>query len=182
MLQAEKLELVQALMAGREALGESLAGLDEPLARRKPTRGGWSILECLEHVAVSEWHLLAQVKNATPSDSGQPVENPLRESRILDRGKDRSRPVACPDPALPTGRFTTIPQALADFDSVRAQTIRGIMEFEADPRRFTAAHPVIPGPVNLVEIWLTMAVHPARHALQIHEIRNTLAYEPEDCR
>ena len=33
MLQAEKLELVQALMAGREALGESLAGLDEPLAR-----------------------------------------------------------------------------------------------------------------------------------------------------
>ncbi len=177
MLEVERREILAALKAGRAALGESLAGVDEPFARRKPTRGGWSILECVEHVAVSEWHLLAQVNHATPVD--EPIENRLRESRILERGKDRSRPIVCPDRAQPARRFVTIDQALADFDAVRATTLRGVMKFEGDPRRFAAVHPVIPGPVNLIEIWLTMAVHPARHALQIREIRDLLAHEPE---
>lgn len=176
MLQTEKLEILHALNAGRAALAEVLSGVDDSLAHRKPPTGGWSILECVEHVALSERALLAQVNHATPVE--QPLENPLRESRILERGKDRSRPVVCPAPALPTGRFRSIDEALADFDRVRATTIRGLMEFAGDPRRLTAAHPVIPGPVNLVEIWLTMAVHPARHALQIREIRATLTPEP----
>jgi DinB superfamily len=173
MLSTEKLEIAHALQAGRTALGEALAGVDPPLARRKPARGGWSILECVEHVAVSEWHLLAQVRHATPI--AQPLENPLRESRILERGVDRSRPVVCPEPGLPANRFATVQDALADFDAVRAQTLRNVEEFSGDPRSFLTEHPVIPGPVNLVEMWLTMAVHPARHALQIHEIRDTLA-------
>jgi hypothetical protein len=64
-----------------------------------------------------------------------------------------------------------VDKALADFDATRAETVRFVEKFEDDPRRWLTDHPVIPGPVNLVEILLTMAVHPARHAKQIAEIR-----------
>ncbi len=169
MLKTEKQEILRALQVGRDALGEALAGVDEEQARRRPPGGGWSILGCAEHVAISERYLLSRLTSATRTD--QALENRVREERIPVRGLDRSWPVASPEGGWPTGRFASVDEALADFDATRAETVRFVETFEDDPRRWLTDHPVIPGPVNLVEILLTMAVHPARHAKQIAEIR-----------
>jgi uncharacterized damage-inducible protein DinB len=92
MLETEKQEILRALQVGRDALGEALAGVDEEQAQRSPPGGGWSILGCAEHVAISERYLLSRLTSATRSD--QALENRVREERIPVRGLDRSWPVA----------------------------------------------------------------------------------------
>lgn len=172
MLETDKEEIRSALKAGRAALGGALAGVDADLASRKPGLNQWSILECVEHVAISERYLHSRLTCATRVD--QALENRTREERILERGADRSRRVESPERGWPTGRFENVTQALDDFDATRKETLQFVEEFKDDPRCWVTDHPVIPGPVNLVEILLTMAVHPARHAQQIGEIRNRL--------
>lgn len=173
MQEKEKQEMLRALRAGRDALDEALAGVGDDLALRKPADGGWSILECAEHVAISERYLLSRLTGATRAEAA--LENRVREARIPERGLDRSRRVECPEGGLPVGRFGNLREAIGDFDAARAETVRFVEEFEDDPRYWVTDHPVIPGPVNVVEILLTMAVHPARHAKQIAEIREKLA-------
>lgn len=174
MLETEKQEILGALKEGRDALGAAVAGVDDELARREPAGGGWTILGCAEHVAISERYLLSRLTAATRVEQAQ--ENRVREARIPERGLDRSWPVASPEGGWPTGRFASVREALADFDATRAETVGFVEGFEDDPRCWVTDHPVIPGPVNLVEILLTMAVHPARHAQQILEIRERMAH------
>ncbi len=42
MLDAEKRDTLAALNRGRETLGQALAGVEEDLAGRIPSKGGWS--------------------------------------------------------------------------------------------------------------------------------------------
>lgn len=173
MLETEKQEILRALRGGRDALGTALAGVGEDLAVRRSVAGGWSILECVEHVDISERYLQTRLRSATRLE--QPLDHRVRESKMLERGVDRSRPVVCPEGGLPRGQFGTVSAALANFDEARAETVKFVQDFDDDPRCWVTDHPVIPGPVNLIEILLTMAVHPARHAKQTWEIRAKMA-------
>src|SRR5690349_15512091 len=113
MRETEKQEILHALKTGRDALREALAGVDEQLAIRKPEPGGWSILECVEHLAVSEGFLLSRLRCASQSDHSH--ENRPREAIIRDRGSDRTRPVQSPEVGQPRNRFASLGEALASF-------------------------------------------------------------------
>jgi hypothetical protein len=165
--------IVQALREGRATLGRALKGVDGDAEHRRPANGGWTIAECVEHVAVSERYLLGRLRAAQPAERS--LDNRVREAAILARGMDRTRPVVCPADGLPTGRFGSARSALEDFDATRTETEAFVERFDGDPRNWVTDHPVIPGPVNVVEILLTMAVHPARHAKQIEEVRSELS-------
>ncbi len=168
---------MQHLKSGRDALGDALAGVDDGLASRKPSPDRWSILECVEHLAVAERFLLSRMTTASRSDRSH--ENRARETMILDRGADRARPLEAPEAGKPTGRFPSLSDALSAFDSVRAQTIKYVESFTDDPRFWLTDHPLIPDPVNCYEMLLILSVHPARHAKQILEIRSALASSEE---
>lgn len=172
MLETERQELLRSLNAGCETLRESLAGVDDDLAKRKPASGGWSILECVEHVAVSEKFLLSRLTNA--SSSGQSLENRARENWLAERAADRSRPIESPEVARPAGRFGSLSEALGDFDLARAETVRFVAGFADELRSRIIDHPMIPGPVNCMEILHLAIAHPVRHAKQIAEIRACL--------
>ena len=167
MEESDKQEILRELKRGPEALRDALAAVDERVAARKPTREGWSILDCVEHLAVSEQFLLSRLIQARRSDRSH--ENRSRETVILDRGLDRSRPVQSPEVGLPTGRFESLREAISSFDSARDRTIQFVEAFSDDFRCWLTDHPLIPGPVNCYEILLMIAIHPIRHAKQIAE-------------
>lgn len=169
----EKDAILKTLRDGRAALAEALDGVDAAAEQWRPADGGWTIAECAEHVAVSEQYFLTRLRVAKAA--GQSLENRAREAKILARGTDRTRPVACPEGGLPRRRYASAQQALAAFDAARAETEAFVEAFEGDPRGWATDHPVIPGPVNVVEILLSMALHPARHARQIAEVRAEMA-------
>lgn len=177
MAEPEKQAILQELVTGRVALHDSLKGVDEALAVRKPSSGRWSILECVEHLVAAEQYLLSRVTKASRSDSS--TENRVREARILARGTDRARRVEAPEMARPSGRFQSLNEALSSFDAARDETIRFVQGFNDDFRFWLTDHPIIPGPVNCYEMLLMMSIHPLRHAKQIAEIRSALA-SPRD--
>jgi hypothetical protein len=173
MVESERQEILQDLKKGRDALRDALAGVDEHLAIRKPSPDRWSILECVEHLAVSEQFLLSRLTQASRSESSHGSRT--RETMIVDRGLDRTRRVESPEVGRPSGRFQSLDEALSFFDSRRTETTQFVEGFSDELRSWLTDHPLIPGPVNCYEILLMISVHPVRHAEQIAEIRKALA-------
>jgi len=172
MLEPEKQEILTRLEEGRKVLSEALAGVDEPMAVWKQAPASWSILECVEHVVVSEEFLLTRLMAARASAPALP--NATRESRILEKGMDRTTRVESPAVGRPCGRYLHLQDAFASFSAVRARTMDWVARQEGDPRSWLTNHPLIPGPVNCYEMLLIVSVHPRRHAEQIKEIRISL--------
>ncbi len=172
MNEAEKIEVLRALQSGRDALGAAVAGVDDAVAALKPVSGGWSILDCVEHTVESERYLLTRLHAAKLS--AQPFEKSRREAKIAALAADRTRRIEAPMPAHPRGRFKTLGDALGAFDATRAEVIRWVENCADDPRCVLTDHPLIEGPVTCSETLIMIAAHPARHARQIVEIRESL--------
>lgn len=173
MEQVEKIEMLRQLQAGRDALGEALAGVDEATAAHKPSRESWSILDCVEHMVQSERYLLTRLHAAEHTD--QPFEKSRREGKIAMLAADRSRRIETPEQAHPKGRFATLSEAVAAFDETRSEVEQWVKSCTGDPRRMVTDHPMIVGPVTCAETLIMIAAHPARHAKQIKEIRQAVA-------
>ena len=171
MVENEKSLMIEGLDNGRVALLSAIRTVSDNLATRRPAVDKWSILECVEHVAVAEEYLLAQILAAT--HYGTPVINKQREAAIQVRGLDRTRRIESPDVAKPTGRFATLESAAEHFLSCRTNTIEFLESCNDDLRAMLTDHPTI-GRVNCYEMLLLMALHPQRHANQIGEIRAAL--------
>src|SRR5262245_9947229 len=100
----ERFDLLNDLKSGESAIANALVGVTEEMARRKPGPEKWSILECMEHLAVAEMHMLAKTREAVMVS--EPKINTMREKAIRERGADRTRRVESPEVARPSGRFT----------------------------------------------------------------------------
>jgi hypothetical protein len=169
MLEPEKQGILTQLDEGRKALFEAPAGVDEQMAVWKQTPATWSILECVEHVAVSEEFLLSRLVAARASVPALP--NPARESMILQSGMDRTKRVESPAVGRPHGRYLHLQEAFAGFSAVRARTIDWVGGLEGDLRSLLTDHPLVPGLFNCYEMLLIVSAHPRRHAERIKAIR-----------
>jgi uncharacterized damage-inducible protein DinB len=173
---SEKQSLLESLNNGRDALETALAGVDDALASRKPpsrdpSNQAWSILDCVEHMVLSEQYLLSRLRIAQLSTD---PPHPSREAKIAARAADRARPIEAPSMSQPSGRYPGLHEALAAFDAVRAEILEYVNNLTEDPRSLITDHPLFPGPVTCYETLLMIAAHPARHAKQILEIRQAL--------
>jgi uncharacterized damage-inducible protein DinB len=172
MTEHERQKILVSLEKGSATLHDTLQGLTDELAARVPGLGKWSILQCVEHVAVSEGYLLSQILASQHADS--PMINEQREALISARGADRTRRIESPEEARPAERFSTLSQAVQHFLASRERTIQFVKANEEDLRSMITSHPLF-GSVNCCEVLLLMAVHPARHATQIEEIKTAKA-------
>jgi uncharacterized damage-inducible protein DinB len=168
MTEQESQAALTSLEKGSAELCASLEGVTEELAVRLPGAGRWSILQCVEHVATVEDFLFSLIQGAQRADA-QAV-NTQREALILARGADRTNKRESPAAALPQGRFATLQEALETFQTRRARTVEFVLTNKEDLRAQVAVHPLM-GQVNCYEILLLAAMHPARHARQIEEIK-----------
>jgi hypothetical protein len=164
----EKQKILAELHTGRSTLIAVLAGMTEDQATRIPSPGSWSVLQCVEHLAVAENNLLSRITAAQQSSSS--TLNPRREALLVTRGLDRTRKLQAPEAAVPTGRFPTLSAALQQFLHGRARTILFVEQCTDDLRCRQTSHPLI-GDINCHELLLLIAVHPLRHIQQIEEIK-----------
>ena len=168
-------EQILRLMAESDAaLVAAVAGVSDEGARRRPEPQRWSVLECVEHVILVEDGVFASI--SARSTPGAPSVEPRREGQILRGMTKREHKVAAPEHAEPTGRYSSLAEALQEFRQRRARTVAYVEQYQDDPRNRTTLHPVL-GPVNCQEMFLVLALHPARHALQIKEARKSLGLE-----
>lgn len=167
----ERQQILALLQQGRAALLKSLEGVSDEEATRIPADGKWSILGCVEHLAVSEDYLFSQIMTATPS--AEPLTNELRETRMLERGTDRSRHVESPEEGHPKGRFPSLEAAVAHFLDSRRRTMEFVEGCQEDLRSKVTWHPIL-GDANNHEMLLSVGVHCLRHVKQIEETKSAL--------
>ena len=175
--ETEKQEILRILQEGSDTLAEALAGVDDALARSKPAPDCWSILECVEHLALTEAGLLSRLRAAQACDESH--EDRAREAKFHSLALNRARRIEAPEIVRPSTCSATLARTVENFHAVRAETVSFIEEFPGELRRALTTHPLITKPVNCYEMLLLMALHPHRHALQIVEIRDAMRRRPQ---
>jgi uncharacterized damage-inducible protein DinB len=169
---ADKIEIERVLEDGMNALADSLTGVDEETACLRPLGGSWSIVDCVEHIALTEAALLTRLEKAQPAETSQ--ADAAREARFRDLAMNRGRRIDAPELVRPASQSTTLTQARDAVQAARTQTSAFVRDFPGDLRSWLTQHPLITRPVNCYEMLLLIALHPKRHALQITEIREQL--------
>jgi hypothetical protein len=168
----ERQQILALLEQSRAALLVAVNGVTGETARRVPAPGRWSILGCVEHVAISEDYFISQIAKATLSET--PLINLEREAKMLARGADRSRRMESPPEGHPTGAYPTLADALEHFQESRARTMEFVRSNQEDLRSKVTWHPILKQ-ANCHEMLLGMGLHVLRHAKQIEEIKGELA-------
>jgi hypothetical protein len=156
-------QLLRLLTASRKKLLESAEGLTDEQAKLRPADDRWSILECVEHVGLVEDGMFATVTTKLA-----PPETPIdraREQKIISSVTDRSRKFGAPEFVKPAGKFTTLAEAI-DY----------VEKTDQDLRALAGPHPAL-GQATGQELMIVLALHPARHALQILEAREALGLD-----
>ena len=167
-------QLLRLLTASRKKLLESAEGLTDEQARLRPAEDRWSILECVEHVGLVEDGMFATVTTKLG-----PPETPIdraREQKIISSVTDRSQKFGAPEFVKPAGKFATLAEALEHFQRSRARTIDYVEKCDQDLRALVGPHPAL-GKATGQELMIVLALHPARHAVQILEAREALGLD-----
>ena len=174
----ERATALALLARSRTAVLTAVDGLTDRQARWKPA-DRWSILEYIEHLAVSEDGLVALVKRSleSPAHAETAEERSTREQKIratpMPRGVNRA-----PDHFQPAARFESLNDAMAALLAARERTIAYAESTTDDLRRHFAPHPVL-GEMDGYQWLCGNARHAETHAAHVMEIRG-MADFPRD--
>jgi len=172
MTEGERAVWLERLKSGRDAFVQAVCGLSESQARFKTCADRWSIEEIVEHVAITERHLLASI-----SQNYELVETAENEvsSAALNKGRDRkASPLAAPERLYPAAEFGGLAGALEHFFASREATIQFVQGCEADLRLRMTNHPL--GRMHGRDVLKIVIGHPARHLEQIAEVKAAAGY------
>jgi hypothetical protein len=161
----EKRQLIESLESSREEFLAALAGHSLESQSQRPSPESWSMLECAEHVILVENALRKRLAEAPRSGDG--ARRAEVEQRIRTAGPDRTSRRLSPAPVKPTGRFSALAEAAAQFNEARDLTVE-LVNSTGDLVLVSGSHPFF-GPINGFEMVLFMCAHSLRHAQQIRE-------------
>ena len=162
------MRLAAILEAGRDDFLDAIGGISPTEALRKPDPGGWSVVECIEHVVIVEERYLRRIEMGTavaPKPDGE------KEARLFTIVRSRLTKVEAAEATRPRARFGSLADAVAAFAAVRDRSGRLAEKQGHDLYSIGTTHPYF-GEVNGVEIVQLMDGHARRHADQIREIRD----------
>jgi hypothetical protein len=168
----ERQKALELLIRSRQALLDAVDGVTEQQAHWKPAPERWSILEYVEHLAVSDDALVALVGRSlqSPAQRETTDERRAREQKIretpMPRGVNRA-----PATLQPSARFGSLADALAAFQKARDRTMEFTRDTQEDLRSHFAPHTVL-GPLDGYQWLVGNARHAESHAGHIREIRN----------
>ncbi len=169
MTDSEREFVLTQLHQGSDSLRRAIAGLSETQLNFKPPSGRWSIADCVEHIALTEDAMFARVTTGSPNPNGVSME-PEKFERFVAAVVGRSRKVVAPDAFHPSGHFGSAAEACRHFLEGRERAIAYARDCPADLRHLFALHPLL-GEIDCYRCLLLLALHPARHAAQIEEIK-----------
>ncbi len=165
-------ETALALLArSRTAVLKAVDGVTEDQARWKPGPERWSILEYVEHLAVSDDALVALVKRSleAPAHIESDDERKTREQKIRETPIPRGVNHA-PSNLRPVARFDSLAEAVAAFLAARERTVEFAQSTTDDLRSHFTAHPVL-GQMDGFQWLCGNARHAETHAAHVTEIR-----------
>ena len=171
----ERQKAIAELERSRDLVLAAIDGVSEANAGKKPAADRWSVLECTEHLALTERGIFAMMQGTlkTPAAS--------EEDRAKTRGKaamlakfmpDRSRRASAPVEVAPKGMFKTLAEARAALIAARKDTIDFVAKTELPLHSHVTKHFAF-GELDAYQWFALMAYHMERHTKQIDEVKAT---------
>jgi hypothetical protein len=174
MTSSEREFLLKNLEEGRDVFLRSFAGLSEVQLHFKPQPDRWSIADCIEHIVLAEDAMYAKATQGAANPNGDSLD-PEKDERFTAAVVARRRRVDAPEPMRPASRFASADAARQKFLEHRERAIGYARECSEDVRHLFAMHPLL-GEIDCYRFLLLLALHPARHAAQIEEIKSDPAF------
>jgi hypothetical protein len=152
-------------------LVSELDGLSPAQLKFRPTAESWSIMDCVEHLAVAEPQYWQQVLDSMkqPPSTTKPEAT---DAGVLWYGIDRTNRARTGEARVPTGRWDDVKQSLGEFRKLRATMLAYARTTQDDPR----ARILIGGNMDVYQWMLMISTHSQRHILQIREIKANPSY------
>lgn len=167
---SERAMAVKELTKTYKHLNKSLKGLSEAQLNYKIDQNSWSIAECTEHIALSEYGIFAMLEGLLkePADPTKRSEVSLSDEAVLKIIIDRSNKVKAQESLVPKDKYGSQKAALEAFKSKRKDNIKFIKDTQDDFRNRYAKLPF--GTIDAYQVVLFLSGHTERHVLQIEEI------------
>jgi hypothetical protein len=167
----ERTLLLEKLQASRERVRDLLNARSQDALNRRPGDGGWTPLECAEHLVLSEEALLRiirdEILSGTPNPA-LPLELQGRDGAVVAAMNDRSHKAKTFDFLIPRGRYETGASVLDAFLARRAATMDFVRETK-QPVHYHAAPLEVLGVLDAYHWLLLIAAHTERHLEQMRE-------------
>jgi hypothetical protein len=154
---------------------DSVADLSKAALEARTGPFGWSIAECIGHLALSgehTWKALQDLSRQPPTPE-KGVEVRVSVKQIMVIMTDRSRKLQTHHSLQPAGKFPAAAAALDHFIRRRDELIAYARETENELKNRHTFHPAT-GTINLYQLLLLEGAHSARHVMQIEEIKREL--------
>ena len=158
-------------------LKQSLDGLSTEQLTYKPNADRWSIIECVEHIALVEKGIYKAILAgiSVPADPARRATIRVSDVDVIKAVRSRSFTMSAPAPFVPTGRFGNASSALQAFEERRKDTIELVQTIKEDLRTHYFVHPAL-GTLDTYQAVLVMAAHVERHRKQIDEIKASAGF------
>jgi len=175
MTEQEREKALALLDRTRLTLRAAVDGVNDEEAKWKPAPDRWSILEYVEHLAISDDGLVNLVQRimAEPATPETPEERAAREQHIRTTAMPRGVNKA-PHALLPPGKFANTAEAMQAFEKARDRSIEFTRTVQGDLRSHFSNHNVL-GPLDAYQWLLGNARHVENHSAHIRELRQQWA-------
>ncbi|HWE51531.1 MAG TPA: DinB family protein [Bryobacteraceae bacterium] len=175
---AERQTALDRLASSRDLLLRAVAGVSDTQAIFTPEPGRWSILQLVEHLAISDPGLLGRIERGLRQSAQPELMEEVRqkdrrftgEYKPLPRGVNKA-----PADLLPTGRYPTLSQATTAFAENRAGTIEFARHTNDELRSHFVPHTLL-GPMDCYQWLMACAIHVESHTRQIEELKADPAF------
>lgn len=170
----ERQKAIALLERSRQTLLDAVDGVSEEDARWRPAPDKWSILEYVEHLAISDDALIALIKRSLtkPAEPETAEERAAREAKMKETHAPRGANKA-PETMQPAARFATLKDAVDAFVAARARSLEFARETQDDLRSHFTPHSVY-GKLDGYQWLAGNARHAETHAGHIREVRGAL--------
>lgn len=159
----------------RDDFVQQLTGLSDAQLNFRAAEGRWTIGEIAEHIIVVENALRGMIEGGMKS----PVPACKDEFRIQDVSviltiTNRQQKFTAPEQVRPNGRWKTVPDLLANFDTTRKTSVDYMKNMKDDMRSHFANMPL--GRLDAFQSYLFMIGHSERHLAQLKEVKTDAKY------
>lgn len=169
--------LIKELKDSHDFFLKATDGLSEGQLVFKEAPEKWSIMQCMEHIALSEKLLIDMIRQSmqSPANPEKRAEVKISDEDLLKAIPDRSKKATAPEVLQPSGKFANAEEIRASFKKLRAENISYAETTQDDLRNHIMPHPAV-GELDSYQWMLLLSAHSRRHTLQIEEVKTSEAY------
>ena len=152
-------------------------GLTDEQLNFKASPEKWSILECLEHIVITEPMLFEYEKEALskPATPEKRSELKFSDDDIMTMVLNRTHKAKAGAEMTPSGKYKDVQSALNDLQAQRKLILTYLEDYSMDDLR----NRILEGPFGAVDAYQFMLFipgHAARHTLQMQEVKQAPNY------